>query len=86
MSAIQVVVVFVGIVNFGDEKQVGVLGLDLGNGPFPKLYRYHLGHVATKTVNVFPSPEKQDVPHLFPGVGSRVEVTGTTILIIHSVI
>ena len=58
----------------------------LRNHPFPELNRNHFRHITTKTVDILVCPEKKDIQHLCPGVRSGIEVTGSTILIVHSII
>ena len=86
VAAVQVVAIFVGIIDFGDEEQMGILFFYLWDGPSPEFDGHHLRHVAAEAVYVFRGPKEEDVPHLFPRVGDRVEVAGATVLVVYAVV
>ena len=76
------------IIDFADENEVRISVFDLRNRPFPKSDGHHENHVATEAVDALRCPEKQDVEHLLPRVGNRVEMLGTTacVAIINAVV
>ena len=81
-----VVSVFVGVIYFGYESQLGVFLFDLRNYPSPELTRHHLCHVATETIDAFRRPEQQYVAHLLPSVGHRVKVVSCIVHIVYAII
>ena len=54
--------------------------------PLPKSSRNHLSHITTEAVDTFLSPEKQDVRHLTPSIGNRIEMAHATSIIVDAVI
>ena len=85
MTVENIVAVFCRIINLGNENN-SMFFFYLRNHPVPKFHRYHLRHIATETVNAFIRPVKQDIQHLRPGAGHRVEMTDPAIHIIHAII
>ena len=81
-----IVAVFVGVINFGNEVNVRILLLHLRNSPSPELYGYHLCHVTAEAVDFLGSPEQQNVQHLLPSVGYRVEVSPTSVHVIYAIV
>ena len=85
-TVLDVVVVFPRIVYFGNEDDMGVFLLDDRYHPAPELEGYHLGHIATETVNTLLGPEEEDVAHLEPGGGEGVEVGASTLAVVDTVV
>ncbi len=56
MALVEELPVLADIVNLGDEHDVGIMGLDLGDGPFPELDRNHEHHVTPEAVYAFRRP------------------------------
>src|SRR5574344_464073 len=66
MTIIDVVAVFVGIIDLGNEDDVGILCLDLWNDPSPEGAWHHFCHITTESVNALACPEQEYVEHLEP--------------------
>ena len=77
-----VVAIKARIVNFGNENDGRIFPLYLRQRPFPELDRYHLGHIATESVDTFRGPIKEDVKHLLPRIwnGGEMPLSATKII------
>ena len=85
-AAVDVVAIFVGIIYFGNKLNLRILLLHLGNGVCPELAGHHLGHVAAEGIHALARPEEEDVGHLRPRVGGRVEVGMATAFVVKAVV
>ena len=86
LAVFDVVVVFPGVVYFGNEDDVGVLLLYNRYYPAPELEGDHLGHVAAEAVDALLGPEEEDVAHLEPGGGEGVEVGALALEVVDTVV
>ena len=87
-STANVIAVKRRIINLGNEDDGGICLAYAAYGPFPEFHWHHLCHIATEGVHTLRAPEEQDVEHLRPGGGYRVEVhtASTGIAIVHPVV
>ena len=74
VSSVDVVAIEAGVIDFGNEDDVGIGGLDLRHSPLPELDWHHLGHVAAEAVDALGCPVEQDMEHLVVGVGTIVQL------------
>ena len=81
-----VVAIECGIIDLGNENELGIGRFHLRQRPFPELHRHHLRHVASESVHAFLSPECEYVSHLLPCVRRRVEVACSASAVVHSVV
>jgi hypothetical protein len=58
----------------------------LWNSPLPEFNRHHFGHIAPKAIYTFLCPIHQNVFHLHPRVGYRIEMFAAVVLNINSVV
>ena len=86
MSVEDVITVFIWIIDFGNKDDGWELFFYLRNGPSPKLYRNHFGHVTTESVNLLRCPEQQNVEHFVPSIRYRVKVSPPSVHVINSVV
>ena len=85
MSVPDIITIFRRIVNFSDKANIINL-LHLRDHPVPEFNRNHFRHIAPETVHPFSRPEKQDIQHLRPCIGNRIEMRGTAVHIINTII
>ena len=82
----KVVAVFSWIIDLTDKDDIRICKLHLVRSPAPELDRHHLSHITAETVDTLTRPEKQNVSHLAPGIGNRVEVPHMTSIIVDAII
>ena len=85
-SLVQVGFVFLRIIGFADENQVGFHLFELGNHVGPELDGHHFHHVAAEAIHVFAGPEHKDVAHLLPSVGHGFKVLFAAVGVVHAVV
>ena len=85
MSVPDIITIFCRIINFGNKANIIHL-FHLRDHPVPEFNRNHFRHVAPETVHPFSRPEKQDIQHLRPCIGNRIEMRGTAVHIINAII
>ena len=85
VSIENIVPVLSWIIDLSNEHN-GIVCFDLRNDPIPELDWNHLGHVATESIDSFAGPKFQNVQHLMPCIGDRIEMPCTSIQVIDSII
>ena len=82
----KIVAILSWVINLADKHDIRIAELDLISSPLPESCRHHLGHIATESVDALRGPEQQDISHLIPGVGNRIEVTNTTSIVVETIV
>ena len=86
MAVVDIVAVLVRIIYLSHKGDARIISLHLRNGPLPEFTWHHFRHVAAEAVNSLSCPEAENLQHLAPGVGNRVEMVHMATHIIHAIV